>query len=127
MEFPDDLLYTVEDAWLRIEGNEGTVGITDFAQDQLGEVVYVELPDVGKDLTRGEPFGIIESVKAVSDLHIPLEGEVTARNDALLDRPELVNSSPYGEGWMLTIRLSDPAEADGLLSAPDYRAGLPEQ
>jgi glycine cleavage system H protein len=127
LEFPDDLLYTVEDAWLRIEGDEGTVGITDFAQEQLGEVVYVELPEVGKDLTGGEPFGIIESVKAVSDLHLPLGGEVTARNDALLDTPELVNSSPYGDGWMLTIRLSDPAEADGLLSAADYRAGLPEE
>jgi glycine cleavage system H protein len=127
LEFPDDLLYTVEDAWLRIEGDEGTVGITDFAQEQLGEVVYVELPEVGKDLTGGEPFGIIESVKAVSDLHLPLGGEVTARNDALLDTPELVNSSPYGDGWMLTIRLSDPAEADGLLSAANYRAGLPEE
>ncbi len=112
---------------MRIEGDEGTVGLTDFAQDQLGEVVYVELPEVGKDVTSGEPFGIIESVKAVSDLHVPLGGEVTARNDALLDTPELVNSSPYGEGWMLTIRLSDPAEADSLLSAADYRAGLPEQ
>ncbi len=127
MEFPDDLLYTVEDAWVRIDGDEGTVGITDFAQDQLGEVVYVELPDVGKELAKGAAFGIIESVKAVSDLHIPLSGEVTARNEALLDTPELVNASPYGDGWMLTIRLRGIAEADSLLSAADYRAGLPEE
>ena len=127
MELPDDLRYTTEDEWVRVDGDEATVGISDFAQDQLGDIVYVELPEVGRTLARGDAFGIIESVKALSDLFAPLSGEVTARNDALIDAPELVNSSPYGDGWMMRLRLTDAAELDGLLSADDYRARLPQE
>lgn len=125
MEFPADLHYTTEDEWLRVEDDVATIGITDFAQDQLGDVVYVEVPEVGRTLAAGEAFGVIESVKAVSDLFSPVSGEVIARNDALTDQPELVNSSPYGDGWMLRVRMSAPAEIDPLLSADAYRARLP--
>ena len=126
MEFPEGLRYTIEDEWIRVENGEGVVGVTDYAQDQLGDVVYVELPEVGAAVSRGEPFGIIESVKAVSDLNAPLSGEVVARNEALADEPELINSSPYQDGWLIKIRLADAAELDGLLSADQYRGRLPE-
>ncbi|MDA1004735.1 MAG: glycine cleavage system protein GcvH [Chloroflexi bacterium] len=125
MEFPAELRYTTEDEWLRIDDDVATIGITDFAQDQLGDVVYVEVPDVGRMLTTGEAFGVIESVKAVSDLFSPIAGEVIARNDALTEQPELVNSSPYGDGWMIRVRMSAPAEIDALLTADAYRARLP--
>lgn len=127
VELPDDLRYTADDEWVRVDGDEATVGISAFAQDQLGDIVYVELPQVGQTVARGDAFGTIESVKALSDLHAPLSGEVTARNDALVDAPELVNSSPYGDGWMMRLRLSDAAELDDLLSAGDYRARLPRE
>ena len=127
MELPDDLRYTADDEWVRVDGDEATVGISDFAQDQLGDIVYVEVPEVGRTVARGDAFGIIESVKALSDLYSPLSGEVTARNDALIDAPELVNSSPYGDGWMMRLRLADAAELDDLLSADDYRARLPQE
>ena len=127
MELPDDLRYTAEDEWVRVDGDEATVGISDFAQDQLGDIVFVELPELGRTISRGDAFGIIESVKALSDLYSPLSGEVTARNDALVDAPELVNSSPYGDGWMMRLRLTDAAQLDDLLSADDYRARLPQE
>ena len=127
MDLPDDLRYTAEDEWVRVDGDEATVGISDFAQDQLGDIVYVEVPEVGRTVARGDAFGIIESVKALSDLYSPLSGEVTARNDVLIDAPELVNSSPYGDGWMMRLRLADAAELDDLLSADDYRARLPQE
>lgn len=127
MDLPDDLRYTAEDEWVRVDGDEATVGISDFAQDQLGDIVYVEVPEVGRTVARGDAFGIIESVKALSDLYSPLSGEVTARNDTLIDAPELVNSSPYGDGWMMRLRLADAAELDDLLSADDYRARLPQE
>ena len=127
MEFPDELLYTADDEWIRVDGDEVTVGISDFAQDQLGDIVYIELPEVGSTFARGDPFGIIESVKAVSDLYTPVGGEVTARNDALVEAPELINSSPYGDGWMITLRLADPAELDELLSTADYRQRVPQE
>lgn len=126
MEFPDDLLYTTEDEWIRVDGDEATVGITDFAQDQLSDIVYLQLPDIGATLTRKEPFGEIESVKAISDLRSPVSGEVTATNDRLLDAPELVNASPYADGWLIRVRLTDPTELDGLLGAAEYRGQLPE-
>lgn len=126
MEFPDDLLYTNEDEWIRVDGGEATVGITDFAQDQLSDIVYLQLPDVGSTFTRKEPFGEIESVKAISDLRAPVSGEVTATNDRLMDAPELVNASPYVDGWLIRIRLTDPAELDGLMGAAEYRGQLPE-
>lgn len=125
MEFPDDLLYTNEDEWIRVDGGEATVGITDFAQDQLSDIVYLQLPDVGSTFTRKEPFGEIESVKAISDLRAPVSGEVTATNDGLMDSPELVNASPYVDGWLIRLRLTDPAELDGLMGAAEYRSQLP--
>jgi glycine cleavage system H protein len=116
---PDDLVYSEQDEWARVEGDRVTVGITDYAQQQLGDVVFVELPAVGTSIARGEPFGVIESVKAVSDLFAPLSGEVIAVNEALASRPELVNEDCYGEGWMLVVRASGDATA-GLLDAAAY-------
>lgn len=127
MEFPQDLRYTTNDEWIRLDGEEGTVGITDYAQDQLGDIVFVELPEMGQRLQRGEPFGVIESVKAVADLYAPMSGEVIARNDALEDQPELINESPYGEGWIIRLRVSDAAELDELMTADDYQAQLPDE
>ena len=127
MEFPHDLLYSTEDEWIRVDGDEAAVGISDYAQDQLGDVVYVELPEVGTTLSKGEPFGVIESVKAVSDLSAPVSGEVTERNEVLIDSPGLVNSSPYADGRMIRIRMTDPAELDELFSAEEYRGRLPLQ
>ena len=120
MASPGDLKYTKEHEWVRVDGGDGTVGITDYAQDQLGDIVYVDLPGVGTQLTYLEKLGEIESVKAVSELFSPVSGEVVEVNGALTDKPELVNESPYGEGWMLRVRLSDPAELDRLLTAQQY-------
>ncbi|MSQ42133.1 MAG: glycine cleavage system protein GcvH [Dehalococcoidia bacterium] len=125
MEFPPQLRYTTSDEWLHVQGREGVVGITDHAQDQLGDIVFVELPEIGRQVKRGEAFGVIESVKAVCDLHTPVDGEVIARNDALTDAPELVNRSPYADGWMIRLRLSDPAQATELRDAAAYQAALP--
>ncbi len=122
MEVPDDLRYTKEHEWLRLEGAEGVVGITDFAQDALGDVVFVELPAVGAVLSAGQAFGVVESNKTVSDLFAPVGGRVLAVNQALRDEPELVNQEPYGAGWMIRIALTAPAEVDGLLDAAAYRA-----
>jgi glycine cleavage system H protein len=117
---PGDLHYTKEHEWVRVDGDEAVVGITQFAADQLGDIVFVELPAAGKALDRHATFGVVESVKAVSDLFAPVAGEVTGSNDALAGSPELVNSDPYGEGWMLRIRLADPAQVEGLLDAAAY-------
>ena len=117
---PGDLRYTKEHEWVRVDGDEAVVGITQFAADQLGDIVFVELPAAGRALERHATFGVVESVKAVSDLFAPVAGEVTAANDALAGSPELVNSDPYGEGWMLRIRLADPAQVEGLLDAAAY-------
>ena len=124
---PDGLLYTKEDEWVLVEGDEGTIGITDFAQDALSDIVYVELPDVGDSIGAGETFGVVESVKAASDLYSPLSGEVTASNDEILDVPETLNSDPYGEGWMVKIKLSDPSELDGMMDAEAYTAYCEER
>jgi glycine cleavage system H protein len=121
MEFPDDLHYTKEHEWLRLEGNEGVVGITDFAQDALGDVVFVELPAVGATLTQGQTFGVVESNKTVSDLFAPVSGRVTAVNHELRDEPERVNRDPYGEGWMIRLDLGRREEVDALLDADGYR------
>ena len=120
MVIPPNLRYTKEHEWVLVEDGIGTVGITDYAQDQLGDIVYVDLPGVGTQLTYLEKLGEIESVKAVSELFSPVSGEVVEVNGALTDKPELVNESPYGEGWMLRVRLSDPAELDRLLTAQQY-------
>ena len=117
---PGDLRYTKEHEWVRVDGDEATVGITQYAADQLGDIVFVELPDAGRALEQFATFGVVESVKAVSDLFAPVGGEVTAANDALTGQPELVNSDPYGGGWMVRVRLSDPAQLDGLLDAAAY-------
>ncbi len=117
---PADLRYTKEHEWVRVEGDTATVGITDFAADQLGDVVFVELPDPGRDLEQFAAFGVVELVKAVSDLFAPIAGEVVARNDALADRPELVNGDPYGEGWMVRVRLADADQLAELLDAAAY-------
>ena len=122
MEFPDDLHYTKEHEWLRLEGNDGLIGITDFAQDALGDVVFVELPAVGATLTQGQTFGVVESNKTVSDLFAPVTGRVTAVNHVLREEPERVNRDPYGEGWMIRVAVSKREEVDGLLDAAAYRA-----
>lgn len=121
---PANLKYTKSDEWVRVEGNEATIGISDYAQDQLGDIVYIELPWDGQTLAHEEKFGDIESVKATSELISPLSGEVIKANEALKDNPELINDSPYEDGWMLVVKISNPAELDGLLSAADYEAYL---
>jgi glycine cleavage system H protein len=118
---PAELKYTREHEWAKVEGDRARIGITAFAQEQLGDVVFVELPKVGAKVTAMKTFGVVESVKAVSDLFAPVSGEVAEVNDALPKNPELVNTDPYGKGWMLVIRMSNPKDVDGLLSAADYQ------
>lgn len=118
----DSLYYTKEDEWLRVEGDEGVIGITDYAQDSLSDIVYVELPDVDAELDAGQSFGVIESVKAAADLYLPVSGVVTAANETLLDGPEVINSDPYGQGWLIRVRLADLAELEKLMNADAYRA-----
>ncbi len=122
MSVPTDLRYTRDHEWVRLEGDEATVGITQYAADQLGDIVFVELPDTGRALEGAKAFGVVESVKAVSDLFAPVTGEVIATNDALTGGPELVNSDPYGAGWMVRIRIADAADLDDLLDADAYDA-----
>jgi len=117
---PKDLRYTKEHEWAKVEGDRARVGITDFAQGELGDVVFVELPKVGAKLAAMKTFGVVESVKAVSDLFAPLSGEVVETNAELVKKPEIVNSDPYGQGWMLVIKMTNPKDVDGLMSAPDY-------
>ncbi len=122
--YPDDLLYHAEHDWARLEGEEATLGITWFAQDALGEVVFFEPPAVGTALTQGEPYAEVESVKAVSDVVAPLSGEIVAVNEALAEDPTPINEDPYGGGWLVKIRLSDAAESAGLMDAAAYTAAL---
>jgi glycine cleavage system H protein len=119
---PADLRYTKDHEWVRVEGDEATVGITAYAADQLGDIVFVELPETGRELRQFAAFGVVESVKAVSDLFAPLTGEVVATNDALAGSPEVVNGDPYGEGWMIRVKLSEAPEVDDLLDAAAYDA-----
>ena len=123
--YPDDLLYHPEHDWARIDGEEATFGITWYAQDSLGEVVFFDPPAVGTQVTKDAPYTEVESVKAVSDVISPLSGEVIAVNEALADKPETVNEDPYGEGWLVKVKLSEPAEQDALLDAAAYEATLP--
>ena len=125
--YPDDLRYHPEHDWARIEGDEATVGITWFAQDSLGELVHFEPPEVGSTLTQGGAAGEVESVKAVSDVIAPLSGEVLEANQKAVDEPEIVNQDPYGGGWLVRIRVSDPSEADALMDADAYKAHVAEQ
>ena len=119
-EIPDDCRYLDSHEWVRRQNGTARIGISDFAQDELGDVVFVELPSEGDELTKGDDFGVIESIKAVSDLYAPVSGTVTAVNDELVEEPELVNESPFGEGWMIELELSDESELDDLLSPAEY-------
>ena len=121
MEIPNDLLYTIEHEWVRLKNNRATVGVTDFAQGQLGDVVFVELPVEGTELAKESTFGVVESVKTVSDIYAPVTGKVVAVNKNLESQPELVNSDPYGQGWMIEIEFSNSSPEQSLLSADQYR------
>ena len=121
MLFPDNLKYSNDHEWIRLESDEAYIGITDYAQGELGEIVFIDVDTVGESLKQGEVFGSIEAVKTVSDLMIPASGEVLELNAALEDHPELVNNSPYEEGWIIKVKLSNPAELDGLMSAAEYK------
>jgi len=122
MNFPSELKYTKDHEWVMVAGNEATVGITDFAQRELGDIVYIDINSVGSEVAKDEVFGTVEAVKTVSDLFMPVTATVVAINDALNDNPELVNTDPYGQGWMVKVTLSDLSEVEGLLSADDYKA-----
>ena len=124
MEFPKDIRYTSEHEWIRVEGDEAFVGITDYAQSELGEIVFVDVPTLGETVGQGEVFGSIEAVKTVSDLNMPVSGEVLEVNGALDAQPELVNNDPYGEGWIIRISVKDAAELDKLMDAAAYEASL---
>lgn len=121
MNIPADLKYTQDHEWVRVEGTVAVVGVTDFAQGELGDVVFVEIETEGETLEKGETFGTVEAVKTVSDLFMPVGGEVAEINEELADQPELVNKDPYGKGWMIKINITDAAELDELLSAEDYK------
>jgi len=126
MNFPAELKYTKDHEWVRVEGNDAYIGITEFAQRELGDIVYVDIPSVGKEVAKEEVFGTVEAVKTVSDLFMPVTATVTEVNAALDSQPELVNSDPYGEGWMVKVSLSDAAEAESLLSADAYKTLIGE-
>jgi len=127
MEFPEELKYTEEHEWVLVEDDMVTVGITDFAQDALGDVVFVELPEVGTELEAGKAFGVVESVKAVSDIYAPVSGEVVEVNEDLPDTPEMVNTSPYEDAWMIKVRVADLSQLDDLMDADAYQAFLEEE
>ena len=127
MEIPNDLLYTIEHEWVRLKNNRATVGVTDFAQGQLGDVVFVELPVAGTELAKESTFGVVESVKTVSDIYAPVTGKVVAVNKNLESQPELVNSDPYGQGWMIEIEFSNSSPEQSLLSAEQYREQFKNQ
>jgi len=123
----DDLLYTEDDEWVRVDGDEGTIGISDYAQDSLSDIVYLELPTEGENLERGESFGVVESVKAAADLYMPVSGEIVAVNEELMDQPEVVNEDPYGGAWMIKIAIADKDELDDLMDADAYRSYLEDR
>ncbi len=127
MKFPKRLRYTREHEWVLVEGNQATVGITDFAQHELGEVVFVELPKVGDPVTKDEPLGVVESVKAASDVYAPVSGEVTESNDDLVATPELINDDPYGDAWLIRVEMSDQSELEQLMSAQEYKEYVEEE
>lgn len=122
MSYPDELVYSREHEWVRTDGNRATIGITSFAAEELGDIVYVELPEIGSTLEQFVSFGVVESVKAVSDLYAPISGEVVEVNDALRDAPELLNSDPFGEGWIARVEMSDAGQLETLMSAEAYAA-----
>ncbi len=124
MNIPADLKYTKDHEWVKVDGNEATIGVTDYAQGELGDVVYVEIETEGETLDQEEVFGTVEAVKTVSDLFMPVAGEVSAVNEKLADEPDLVNKDPYGEGWMVKVQMSDASQLDQLMSAEDYKAEI---
>jgi glycine cleavage system H protein len=121
MNFPNNLKYSEDHEWISLDGNTATVGITEFASSELGDIVFIEIETQGETLAKGETFGTVEAVKTVSDLFMPAGGEITEVNPALNDNPEIVNKDPYGEGWLIKIKLSDTSEVDGLMSADEYK------
>jgi glycine cleavage system H protein len=127
MEFPDGLLYSKEHEWVLVEGDSATVGITEFAQEELGDVVYVELPEVGEKIVKDDPFGAVESVKAVSDIYAPVSGTVLEINDVLPDSPETINDDPYGDGWMIRVEMNDKDDLQDLMSAEEYAEYVAQQ
>jgi len=127
MEFPEELKYTEEHEWVMVEEELAVIGVSDFAQDALGDVVFVELPEVGAVLEAGKAFGVVESVKAVSDIYAPISGTVEEINEDLLDSPEIINTSPYEDGWMIKIRMADAADADALMTADAYQTLIAEE
>ncbi len=126
MNFPEDLKYTTEHEWVRLDGDIATIGITDYAQEQLGDIVFVELPEEGETIEKGDTFGVVESTKSVSDLYVPLTGAVAESNDPLLDTPDIINEDPYGEGWMIRVKLKNPGEVKELLDAKAYQKMIEE-
>ncbi len=118
----NDLLYSRDDEWVRVDGEEVTIGISDYAQDSLSDIVYLELPDAGEQFEEGDTFGVVESVKAAADLYMPVSGEIVAVNEALMDEPEAINDDPYGKAWMVRVRISDTSQLEGLMDAEAYRA-----
>ena len=120
MNVPSELKYAQSDEWVRLEGDVATIGVTDYAQHELGEVVYLELPESGTNVTQGAAFGVVESVKAVSDINSPVSGEIVEINAPLADEPAIINESPYENGWLIKVRLSDPSQLDGLMHADAY-------
>jgi len=127
MEFPEDLKYSKEHEWVLVEGNIATIGITDFAQDQLGDIVFVELPAVGDKVSKEDAFGVVESVKAVSDIYAPVTGKVLEVNDDLPENPEMINEDSYGDGWMIKIEMSDKDELNDLMTATEYEEYVAEE
>lgn len=127
MNIPDDLKFTSGHEWIRVEENVVTIGITDFAQDQLGDIVFVELPEGGESVEKGDTFGVVESTKSVSDLFAPISGKVIETNDPLLDSPEVINEDPYGEGWMIKVQMKNPDDIEPLLDAKGYQKYLEEE
>jgi glycine cleavage system H protein len=124
LNFPEDVRYSESHEWVKAAGKTAKLGITDYAQDQLGDIVFVELPDVGESFEKGTEFGTVESVKAVSELYMPVSGEIVAINDALEDAPELINDTPFSEGWMIEVKLDDPSEPDALMDKDAYLSTL---
>ena len=127
MEFPEEFKYTEEHEWVMVEKELATIGVTDFAQDALGDVVFVELPEVGAVLEVGKPFGVVESVKAVSDIYAPISGTVEEINEDLVEAPEIINTSPYEDGWMIKIRMADASDAETLMTSEAYQALIAEE
>ena len=126
MEFPAECKYTKEHEWIRVEGDIAEIGITDYAQDSLGDIVFLELPETGTDVEREDSFGVVESVKAVSDLYAPLSGTIEETNEPLADTPELINEHPYSEGWIIKIKMNNPSELDDLMDAKAYEDYIKE-